>query len=317
MAQEWSQATIQQYIQDEQEENISLNYKAADSLGKSDGKKNEISKDVSAMANSAGGLIIYGVREYQDEARKHKPEILDPVVGTEITKEWLEQVINSNIHPRIEGLLIHPVRLDSGPNHAAYVVEIPQSTTAHQAKDKRYYKRYNFESVPMEDYEVRQTMNRATIPDIEVRFSHTLYGSGGSDNKRIYQLAIELINIGTVVVKNWRLIFSVPGGFVQAQSTQNIRGKQNMSLRRTEGDHRWVITYSSRDVLFPDETREIGHEFEWRYEINNSLSLKIMQDEEQAGEYTLFWTLYADNMPHRTGNVSFVELYDTESHITA
>jgi len=33
-------------------------YKACDSLGKNDGKKKEISKDVSAFANSAGGLSV-------------------------------------------------------------------------------------------------------------------------------------------------------------------------------------------------------------------------------------------------------------------
>ena len=48
------------------EENIHLDYKAADALSKSDNKKKEISKDVSAFANSDGGVIIYGIREFAD-----------------------------------------------------------------------------------------------------------------------------------------------------------------------------------------------------------------------------------------------------------
>ena len=46
---------------------------------------------------------------------------------------------------------------------------IPPSFTALQAYDKRYYKRYNFQSVAMEDYEVRLTMNRAQKPAFEVQ----------------------------------------------------------------------------------------------------------------------------------------------------
>src|SRR3989442_7947324 len=42
-----------------------------------------------------------------------------------------------------------------------------QATTnaPHQAPDNKYYYRQNFQSVPMEDYQVRDTMRRATTPE--------------------------------------------------------------------------------------------------------------------------------------------------------
>jgi hypothetical protein len=42
-------------------------------------------------------------------------------------------------------------------------VQIAQATSRapHQANDYRYYKRFNFESTPMEDYEVRDLMRRS------------------------------------------------------------------------------------------------------------------------------------------------------------
>jgi hypothetical protein len=43
-------------------------------------------------------------------------------------------------------------------------VTIPKSTTAHQASDKKYYKRYNFESVAMVDYEIKDIINRQSNP---------------------------------------------------------------------------------------------------------------------------------------------------------
>ena len=96
---QWNQAEVQRYIDNGREESHTLDYKAADSLGKGDGKKSEISKDISAMANSAEGTIIYGVKEYLDPDKKHLPEKLDGIDRTQFSKEWLEQVINGNIEP--------------------------------------------------------------------------------------------------------------------------------------------------------------------------------------------------------------------------
>src|SRR5690606_13335773 len=141
----WDQARLEQYFIDGIEESLTLDYKAAAALDKSDKKKIEITKDVSAMANSAGGTIIYGIAEFQDSSRKHLPEKLDPVDRTAFTKEWLEHIIG-NIQPRIDGVIIHPVPISTAPNHVIYVVDIPQSHTAHQAKDLRYYRRFNFQS---------------------------------------------------------------------------------------------------------------------------------------------------------------------------
>ena len=52
----------------------------------------------------------------------------------------------------------------------AYVVSIPQSIRApHQASDKKFYKRFNFESVPMEEYEIRDLARRSSAPAAGVR----------------------------------------------------------------------------------------------------------------------------------------------------
>src|SRR5450759_2840615 len=99
---EWDENDLLGLIQNQTKESIELDYNKCDSLQKTDGKKNELSKDVSAFANSAGGTLVYGIVE-----NGHVPTGLD--VGydpTDITKEWVDQVINSNIHPRIDGVLI-------------------------------------------------------------------------------------------------------------------------------------------------------------------------------------------------------------------
>ena len=99
-----SKTDLKNLITNQIEENLNLDYKAAASLGKSDGKKDEISRDVSAFANSSGGLIIYGIKEFDEAEKKHLPEKIDPVNRIEFSKEWLESVINGRISPRIEGI---------------------------------------------------------------------------------------------------------------------------------------------------------------------------------------------------------------------
>lgn len=176
MARDWDQTRLQRYIDEGLEESLTLEYKSGLALSLEMRRAKEIAKDVSAMANSAGGLIIYGIAEGDTNEMAHRPCGFVPVDRRECSKETLEQIVNSNVQPRIGGLKIYPVPLDSDPTHVAYVVSIPQSDTAHQvSRTKRYYRRFNFESVPMEDYELRDVLNRVAHPEVETRVGHMSY----------------------------------------------------------------------------------------------------------------------------------------------
>lgn len=173
---DWDEADIRSLIIDGVPESISLDYKDSRALEKTDRKKADISKDVSAFANAAGGTIVYGVSE-----KGQRPTEIDGGVDpTDISREWLENVINSTIQPRIDVIHINQIALTEHPGRVLYVVEIPQTMASgpHQANDHKYYKRFNFQSVAMEDYEVRDVMRRSIGPDLycgieidEVNFS--------------------------------------------------------------------------------------------------------------------------------------------------
>ena len=168
---EWTEADLQQMIDNKIQENLYLDYKRSDALGKTDHCRNELSKDIAAFANSAGGRVIYGIAEGKDNYPERIDDGVDSIV---LNREWLEQTITSNIQPRIDGLRIYPIALPSkGENRVVYVVDIPQSMSRapHQSRDFRYYKRYEFQSVPMEDYEIRDVFRRASSPDLWIKFS--------------------------------------------------------------------------------------------------------------------------------------------------
>ena len=162
-----NEADLLAWIATGTEEGQTVEYKRAASIGTDSDRKAEIAKDVSAMANSAGGLLFYGVSE-----EKHLPTGIDPIVDPKMTKEWLEQVINTGIHPRIIDLSIHPVRVVAPTVGSVYVVEIPEGTTAHQAVERKlYYRRFNFESQAMHDREIRDVMGRHRDPVVNVTTS--------------------------------------------------------------------------------------------------------------------------------------------------
>jgi hypothetical protein len=160
-------------VANEAHEDIHLDFKASGSLSKEDKKKTEISKDVSAFANSDGGTIVYGMTEKDNKASG----LDDGVSG--LDREWLENVITSTINPRIDGIVIHPIEVSNGS--FAYIVHIPRSERApHQAQDKKFYKRFNFKSVPMEHYEIMDVMRRQSAPLLSLGFSFKRQMNGNS-----------------------------------------------------------------------------------------------------------------------------------------
>src|SRR5688572_31974560 len=117
---EYSIQDIQGLIDSETEESIYLDFKGAGALDKNDNKKKEISKDISAFANSDGGIVIYGVKEFTEPTKKYLPEKIDPIDRNLISKEWLEQVINSNVSPRIDGIKITPISILTEKDNVVY-----------------------------------------------------------------------------------------------------------------------------------------------------------------------------------------------------
>ena len=157
---QWDESDLNKLIKIGEQESLTLDYKASAALAKNDREKNDLSKDVSAFANSAGGILLYGMLE-----DKHVPTAIDVGVDrNQITKEWLESVIKSRIHPAVDDFVIKQIELSGkGSDKFAYAIEIGAATSRapHQAYDHRYYKRFNFESTPMEDYEIRDLMRRS------------------------------------------------------------------------------------------------------------------------------------------------------------
>jgi hypothetical protein len=140
-----TEADLKRLIDEGRSEDIQLEFKQA-LPGNSDDGKREFLKDVTAMANSSGGDIIYGVREDRsnpDEAGK-AAELVgvgSAGVGADAAKLWMMELLNSSVEERILGVAIHDVPFGAGG--FALVVRIPKSwNSPHVVRHKNHWRFY-------------------------------------------------------------------------------------------------------------------------------------------------------------------------------
>ena len=300
MTEIWDEARVQQYIDDGIEESLNLDYKAAGALEKTDRKRKEITKDVSAMANSDGGIIIYGVSE--DDNNRHLPGQIDPVDRSDFSKEWLDTVI-SNIRPNIEGLVIHPVSVSGKQSDAIYVVEIPQSQTAHQALDKKYYKRVGFKSRPMEDYELRDVMNRRQHPRIELTFRILRRIISREYDMIQQELEVNMSNQGRVYAQYIVALVYAPCEFIVEDVPQ--RNFAPFGLQGPEDYCQFICENSIVDgngaISYQPILPGIGKGFP-KFKLSNDYDLAASE------KNSLVWAAFADNAPTTYGTIAISEI---------
>jgi hypothetical protein len=271
-ARSWTIRDIERIINTNSTEYKNLEFKSLDAL--IPGSKDEIGKDVSSFANSAGGVIIYGVSEI-----KSGPDVLLKLEeGRDANdphgKEWLENIIESNISPKIDGLLINPIKL---PNEKyIYVVMIPQSTTAHMSGYNRYYKRKNFKSEPMEDYEVRDVMNRLNKPNLRLIFT---IPKNTIETK--YRLKFVIKNNGEAFVRHFAVRIHLPEMLI---ADTDFHGGRKLFLNKL-----WYREYikqsSPNQYIFPGFGATLDPNF---------LPLLDTESSRSNPDLFIYWTIYTD-----------------------
>ena len=138
---------------------------------------NKLLKQVSAFANTQGGFLIFGVEE---TGKGGYPKEIVGIDRGQVNKERMEQIILSNIQPRLN------VRIQiiehQETSKAIVVVQIPNSYLKPHMnqRDNKFYKRYEFEALPMTEIEVSDTYRRrfAGYQEVESYISKLLQLKG-------------------------------------------------------------------------------------------------------------------------------------------
>ncbi|MCY7374740.1 MAG: hypothetical protein LH472_02055, partial [Pyrinomonadaceae bacterium] len=234
------------------------------------------------------------------------PERITPVDRREFPREWVEQIIQA-IRPRIDGIVIHSVNLCSGENDVAFVVEIPQSNTAHQASDHRYYKRFNFQAVPMEDYEVRDVMFREQTPDIVLNFLIEIisqpvgvfFGNEPAIESETYNLIVQARNNGSAFAQYVACFLDVP-----TKILQNPESKMNL----TDGGRFYRHRLTNLNQEYADEQFKSNFPLLRSMSMNWKISLNSEFENLRGEDLAIKWKIYADNALPKEGKISLREI---------
>lgn len=286
----YDKAYLENLISNKVEEDIHLDYKAGAALQKPRGDElyKDISKDVSSFANSDGGILIYGIAE--DKEYKHLPGTIDPVDRTQTPREWLEQIIQNKISPRLD-VTIHAIAITDDPNQVVYLVDVPKGSTAYQAADKKYYRRANSISQPMNDYEIKDVINRVKHPKIDLVFEvHKSRIEVGTEQIFNYQLRVLARNSSRVYAKYINCDVTIPD--------QCLADK-----------YKHITPNDSKTVFFGQNIKGQVHN-----PILPQREVEIFFDIPPLAEYftdyphIIEWAVYADNAEPNRGSVAFSDV---------
>lgn len=285
-----SEEDLLSLIENEVQESLHLDYKAGEALDKNNRNRAEISKDVSAFANSDGGQIIYGI---QEEA--HLPTYLKGVELRPGLREWIDQIINTSIEPRISGIRIVPIHIRDGTH--AFVVTIPPSHTAHQASDRRYWKRTEFTTHAMHDYELKQTIDRGNKPLLKIDIPKDAKKRQIIDPQPI---VLFIRNVGRISAKYPQIHIYLPKDWLPMH-------ERSWSIDQTptlisEPPHRDVVHFSL-DWENEEYLIHPGKEFGISGFSNSSLKLGTHVFQGKKESALGYYEIYAENMVPQYGEI--------------
>jgi hypothetical protein len=254
-------ADIETFVADSQEEHLHLEFKTTpEPAFKKPDEKQKLSKAVSALANSDGGLIVWGVFAKRiDQDGLDCAKEVRPIQDIESFVARLSALEGDVTSPIIDGIKSRGIALPAG-GHAA-VTLVPRSDGGpYQAKlgENRYYKRSGDRSLQMEHFEIEDMFGRRKRPILEIITRATRSGSGG-EGKGAYRnvrFHVEIRNAGRGAARDIYLALEPPEGIqIVAPAGQNV-GFREIRPAFQEGERHF--TSASDFVLHPGLTWSVA-----------------------------------------------------------
>lgn len=267
--------------------------------------QNDLSKVLSALANSGGGYLLLGVIENQEGICLDQLGINRKIKGNG-TKKWFEDILRTMTEPFIQHLDVYEFSNYNGSKldkTALYIIEINDSPIApHQAKDKKYYIRTGSSSLPASHQIVMDILGRKKEPEIIPLFSLDI-----TKKPDVIVFNIVLQNSGSVMAQIVSGFLHIPSFLIPKEklNTDSTFHKNNVLVFETFISNIDVIGQYPTPILrgmCMYKTIDLRKDV-WQLKPRVFLREKF------------YWQLAADNAPLRSGELSFSDLVIFENGI--
>lgn len=173
------EAGIQRLIDERMQEGVQLDFKQKGDprKGAFDGNDKKIlAKAVSGFANSAGGLLVWGVNaEKGSDGVDCAQAPAAPIAQIQLFLSEATTLVGQLIQPRHDGIHLHAVPSASAPGAGYLLIYIERSERRpHRSEasgQKQYFKRAGDSFFEMEHYDIEDAFNRTSVPQLNLMLS--------------------------------------------------------------------------------------------------------------------------------------------------
>lgn len=313
---------IKKFVDNQEEESYCLDFKRIESLNfllKSQNKqktKDELGRDISAMANADGGIIIYGINEEKANTKDEKTRAVGFTEGFDknlFDKEQFINNVNTIISPSLPNIDIKCLKHSENDNKCIIVLLVPKTKNGAimaLGEHHRYFQRQGTENKPIPHYAVQDINNRIVHPQLELIFDkkeiyYLIHDQGNSE--LVIQSPI-IKNTGNVIAKNVCLSIKYPQKVYQSifynYTKEFILGvEDNLSVSYLKiFDH----------PIFPEQQiKSIQNISTVQLNLNKSIYLEPSFREEY---HSIEFILYADNSSPKVYKINICTKYNPVRH---
>jgi len=302
--------------------------------------RENLSKAISAFANSGGGVLVLGLKNPKSCWQIDDGGI-DLTIKRPNTREWLEDIIPTLVDVPLSSFNVYVVDNSTNSNsqitagRGVFIIEIPDSEQApHQAIDHRYYARVGGKSRPIGHRLVLDIFGRRQYPKIQLNFSieAITYIPGDSfpfstpkipswplekeepKKKRRFELTIRAKNVGRVFAKYVNSFVYIPIALVPEDELKY--NYSNDDFEEIDGIKYvvWTKSNTHRDLIkaVPMGVNQYGSSwfdpvlpglsYAWEWDLTRKFDKSKMEDMK------ILWEVYADNAPMQSGSVAIREI---------
>jgi len=289
---------IQKMIDEQQEENLFLDFKlktdATSSNLSKDDKKN-FAKALSGFSNTSGGIIIWGVDCRKNEEGVDGASGMVPIVQPKIFLANLSSLISDALTPINSGIRNVLITIPNDHDKGFIATYVPESSLPpHRAmlSVNQYYTRSGESFMRMEHVHLEDMFGRRQKPVLDIYYEiRKGMIAGGIPGQREYYFSVlfGFNNTGKYVAR-FPAIRVKPQGLL-IKTGDRFSMKQLIQSDQDRNVNGWMFTGGADDIIHPETYYSVGS-METRVSIKEVFFLK--PDLEPKPNYSFEYTIYAE-----------------------